>query len=152
MSWNLLCRSDCCLKAMMILLPLPNSCWNPGPAHQAWLHRSLELSCLTVFTLPSQGLLCLVKLAFAGDGKHRVALQSVSCLQQLCTCLRNRLNFYRDPNLFSNKQGTWLIYSPDSDILDLLLHLNCPLHLKVYCVCISQYKFPLLNCYRILEQ
>ncbi|XP_028742682.1 rotatin [Peromyscus leucopus] len=53
-----------------------------------------------------QGLLCLVKLAFAGDGKHRVALQSVSCLQQLCTCLRNRLNFYRDPNLFSNKQDT----------------------------------------------
>ncbi|XP_038186060.1 rotatin isoform X2 [Arvicola amphibius] len=53
-----------------------------------------------------QGLLCLVKLAFGGDGKHRVALQSVSCLQQLCTCLRNRLNFYRDPNLFSNKQDT----------------------------------------------
>nr|XP_048275097.1 rotatin isoform X2 [Myodes glareolus] len=53
-----------------------------------------------------QGLLCLVKLAFGGDGKHRVALQSVSCLQQLCTCLRNRLNFYRDPNLFSHKQDT----------------------------------------------
>ncbi|CAO2594661.1 Rttn [Lemmus lemmus] len=53
-----------------------------------------------------QGLLCLVKLAFGGDGKHRVVLQSVSCLQQLCTCLRNRLNFYRDPNLFSNKQDT----------------------------------------------
>ncbi|XP_060232941.1 rotatin [Meriones unguiculatus] len=53
-----------------------------------------------------QGLLCLVKLAFGGDGKHRLALQSVSCLQQLCTCLRNRLNFYRDPNLFSNKQDT----------------------------------------------
>ncbi|XP_005065445.2 rotatin isoform X1 [Mesocricetus auratus] len=53
-----------------------------------------------------QGLLCLVKLAFGGDGKHRVALQSVSCLQQLCTSLRNRLNFYRDPNLFSNKQDT----------------------------------------------
>ncbi|ERE84325.1 rotatin [Cricetulus griseus] len=53
-----------------------------------------------------QALLCLVKLAFGGDGKHRVALQSVSCLQQLCTCLRNRLNFYRDPNLFSNKQDT----------------------------------------------
>ncbi|XP_076768447.1 rotatin isoform X2 [Arvicanthis niloticus] len=53
-----------------------------------------------------QGLLCLVKLAFGGDGKHRLALQSVSCLQQLCTSLRNRLNFYRDPNLFSNKQDT----------------------------------------------
>ncbi|XP_051019849.1 LOW QUALITY PROTEIN: rotatin [Acomys russatus] len=53
-----------------------------------------------------QGLLCLVKLAFGGDGKHRLALQSVSCLQQLCTCLRNRLNFYRDPNFFSSKQDT----------------------------------------------
>ncbi|XP_031222078.1 rotatin isoform X5 [Mastomys coucha] len=53
-----------------------------------------------------QGLLGLVKLAFGGDGKHRLALQSVSCLQQLCTSLRNRLNFYRDPNLFANKQDT----------------------------------------------
>lgn len=53
-----------------------------------------------------QGLLCLVKLAFGGDGKHRLALQSVSCLQQLCTSLRNRLNFYRDPNFFSSRQDT----------------------------------------------
>ncbi|GAB1301922.1 Rotatin [Apodemus speciosus] len=53
-----------------------------------------------------QGLLCLVKLAFGGDGKHRLALQSVSCLQQLCTSLRSRLSFYRDPNLCSNKQAT----------------------------------------------
>lgn len=52
-----------------------------------------------------QSLLSLLKLAFGGDGKHRLALQSVSCLQQLCTCLRNRLNFHRDPSFFSNKQG-----------------------------------------------
>ncbi|EHB11609.1 Rotatin, partial [Heterocephalus glaber] len=51
-------------------------------------------------------LLSLLKLAFEGDGKHRLALQSVSCLQQLCTYLRNRLNFHRDPNFFSNKQDT----------------------------------------------
>ncbi|XP_023563198.1 rotatin isoform X2 [Octodon degus] len=53
-----------------------------------------------------QSLLSLLKLAFEGDGKHRLALQSVSCLQQLCTYLRNRLNFHRDPNFFSNKQDT----------------------------------------------
>ncbi|XP_052011428.1 rotatin [Apodemus sylvaticus] len=53
-----------------------------------------------------QGLLCLVQLAFGGDGKHRLALQSVSCLQRLCTGLRSRLSFHRDPNLCSNKQDT----------------------------------------------
>ncbi|XP_007953796.1 rotatin [Orycteropus afer afer] len=53
-----------------------------------------------------QGLLSLLKLAFAGDGKHRLALQSASCLQQLCTNLRNRLNFHRDPGFFSSKQDT----------------------------------------------
>ncbi|PNJ64436.1 RTTN isoform 19, partial [Pongo abelii] len=53
-----------------------------------------------------QSLLSLLKLAFGGDGKHRLALQSVSCLQQLCTYLRNRLNFHRDPGFFSNKQDT----------------------------------------------
>uniref|UniRef100_A0A2K6FX39 Rotatin n=1 Tax=Propithecus coquereli TaxID=379532 RepID=A0A2K6FX39_PROCO len=53
-----------------------------------------------------QSLLSLLKLAFGGDGKHRLALQSVSCLQQLCTCLRNRLNFHRDPGFFCNKQDT----------------------------------------------
>uniref|UniRef100_G1MJ99 Rotatin n=1 Tax=Ailuropoda melanoleuca TaxID=9646 RepID=G1MJ99_AILME len=51
-------------------------------------------------------LLSLLKLAFGGDGKHRLALQSVSCLQQLCTYLRNRLNFHRDPGFFSSKQDT----------------------------------------------
>uniref|UniRef100_A0A8D2CPY6 Rotatin n=1 Tax=Sciurus vulgaris TaxID=55149 RepID=A0A8D2CPY6_SCIVU len=51
-----------------------------------------------------QNLLSLLKLAFGGDGKHRLALQSVSCLQQLCIYLRNRLNFHRDPHFFSNKQ------------------------------------------------
>ncbi|XP_045646211.1 rotatin isoform X2 [Ursus americanus] len=53
-----------------------------------------------------QSLLSLLKLAFGGDGKHRLALQSVSCLQQLCTYLRNRLNFHRDPGFFSSKQDT----------------------------------------------
>ncbi|XP_026974540.1 rotatin isoform X5 [Sagmatias obliquidens] len=53
-----------------------------------------------------QSLLSLLKLAFGGDGKHRLALQSVSCLQQLCTYLRNRLNFHRDPSFFSSKQDT----------------------------------------------
>uniref|UniRef100_A0A287D3C8 Rotatin N-terminal domain-containing protein n=1 Tax=Ictidomys tridecemlineatus TaxID=43179 RepID=A0A287D3C8_ICTTR len=51
-----------------------------------------------------QNLLSLLKLAFGGDGKHRLALQAVSCLQQLCIYLRNRLNFHRDPHFFSNKQ------------------------------------------------
>uniref|UniRef100_A0A8C0WXA4 Rotatin n=1 Tax=Castor canadensis TaxID=51338 RepID=A0A8C0WXA4_CASCN len=53
-----------------------------------------------------QSLLSLLKLAFEGDGRHRLALQSVSCLQQLCMYLRNRLNFHRDPDFFSNKKDT----------------------------------------------
>uniref|UniRef100_A0A5F9CC21 Rotatin n=1 Tax=Oryctolagus cuniculus TaxID=9986 RepID=A0A5F9CC21_RABIT len=53
-----------------------------------------------------QSLLSLLKLAFGGDGKHRLALQSVSCLQQLCVYLRNRLNFHRDPGFFCSKQDT----------------------------------------------
>ncbi|NXA33543.1 RTTN protein, partial [Eudromia elegans] len=53
-----------------------------------------------------QSLLSLLKLAFGGDGKHRLALQAVSCMQQLCHLLRNRLNFHRDPNFFSSEQGT----------------------------------------------
>ncbi|KAM6217574.1 rotatin [Rhynchocyon petersi] len=53
-----------------------------------------------------QGLLSLLRLAFGGDGRHRLALQSVSCLQQLCTGLRSRLNFHRDPSFFSSKQDT----------------------------------------------
>uniref|UniRef100_A0A8C0KTA6 Rotatin n=1 Tax=Canis lupus dingo TaxID=286419 RepID=A0A8C0KTA6_CANLU len=53
-----------------------------------------------------QSLLSLLKLAFGGDGRHRLALQSVSCLQQLCTYLRNRLNFHRDPGFFSSKEDT----------------------------------------------
>ncbi|XP_010853349.1 PREDICTED: rotatin isoform X4 [Bison bison bison] len=66
-----------------------------------------------------QSLLSLLKLAFGGDGKHRLALQSVSCLQQLCMCLRNRLNFHRDPSFFSNKQdavsqNSSLSYCPDA--------------------------------------
>ncbi|XP_067393592.1 rotatin [Emydura macquarii macquarii] len=53
-----------------------------------------------------QSLLSLLKLAFGKDGKHRLALQAVSCLQQLCIFLRNRLNFHRDPGFFSIEQGT----------------------------------------------
>ncbi|XP_043395866.1 rotatin isoform X11 [Chelonia mydas] len=53
-----------------------------------------------------QSLLSLLKLAFGKAGKHRLALQAVSCLQQLCIFLRNRLNFHRDPGFFSTDQGT----------------------------------------------
>ncbi|KAF1571240.1 UNVERIFIED_CONTAM: Rotatin, partial [Eudyptes robustus] len=51
-------------------------------------------------------LLSLLNLAFGGDGRHRLALQAVSCLQQLCIFLRSRLNFHRDPNFSSAEQGT----------------------------------------------
>ncbi|NWT00695.1 RTTN protein, partial [Mionectes macconnelli] len=51
-------------------------------------------------------LLSLLNLAFVGDGRHRLALQAVSCLQQLCIFLRNRLNFHRDPSFSSTEQGT----------------------------------------------
>ncbi|NWV43798.1 RTTN protein, partial [Grantiella picta] len=51
-------------------------------------------------------LLSLLNLAFGGDGRHRLALQAVSCLQQLCIFLRSRLNFHRDPSFSSSEQGT----------------------------------------------
>ncbi|NXJ02101.1 RTTN protein, partial [Psophia crepitans] len=51
-------------------------------------------------------LLSLLNLAFGGDGRHRLALQAVSCLQQLCIFLRSRLNFHRDPSFSSTEQGT----------------------------------------------
>ncbi|NWQ69654.1 RTTN protein, partial [Neopipo cinnamomea] len=51
-------------------------------------------------------LLSLLNLAFVGDGRHRLALQAVSCLQQLCIFLRSRLNFHRDPSFSSTEQGT----------------------------------------------
>ncbi|KFO56387.1 Rotatin, partial [Corvus brachyrhynchos] len=51
-------------------------------------------------------LLSLLNLAFGGDGRHQLALQSVSCLQQLCIFLRRRLNFHRDPSFSSSEQGT----------------------------------------------
>ncbi|KAK1337526.1 hypothetical protein QTO34_002157 [Cnephaeus nilssonii] len=53
-----------------------------------------------------QSLFSLLKLAFGGEGTPRLALQSVSCLQQLCMCLRHRLHFYRDPGFFSSKKDT----------------------------------------------
>ncbi|NXP14933.1 RTTN protein, partial [Thinocorus orbignyianus] len=51
-------------------------------------------------------LLSLLNLAFGGDGRHRLALQAVSCLQQLCIFLRIRLNFHRDPSFSCTEQGT----------------------------------------------
>ncbi|NXB38950.1 RTTN protein, partial [Eulacestoma nigropectus] len=51
-------------------------------------------------------LLSLLNLAFGGDGRHQLALQAVSCLQQLCVFLRSRLNFHRDPSFSSSEQGT----------------------------------------------
>ncbi|XP_072708915.1 rotatin isoform X2 [Ciconia boyciana] len=53
-----------------------------------------------------QSLLSLLNLAFGGDGRHQLALQAVSCLQQLCIFLRSRLNFHRDPSFSSTEQGT----------------------------------------------
>ncbi|XP_074432646.1 rotatin isoform X1 [Larus michahellis] len=53
-----------------------------------------------------QSLLSMLNLAFGGDGRHRLALQAVSCLQQLCISLRIRLNFHRDPSFSSTEQGT----------------------------------------------
>uniref|UniRef100_A0A8C6IYV9 Uncharacterized protein n=1 Tax=Melopsittacus undulatus TaxID=13146 RepID=A0A8C6IYV9_MELUD len=53
-----------------------------------------------------QSLLSLLNLAFGGDGRRRLALQAVSCLQQLCVFLRSRLNFHRDPSFSSTEQGT----------------------------------------------
>ncbi|NXH11220.1 RTTN protein, partial [Bucco capensis] len=51
-------------------------------------------------------LLSLLNLAFGGDGRHRLALQAVSCLHQLCIFLKARINFHRDPSFSSTEQGT----------------------------------------------
>ncbi|NXC08519.1 RTTN protein, partial [Orthonyx spaldingii] len=61
---------------------------------------------LVLVVLSLQSLLSLLNLAFGGDGRHRLALQAVSCLQQLCIFLRSRLNFHRDPSFSSSEQGT----------------------------------------------
>ncbi|GAB0182865.1 rotatin [Grus japonensis] len=53
-----------------------------------------------------KSLLSLLNLAFGGDGRHRLALQAVSCLRQLCIFLRSRLNFHRDPSFSSTEQVT----------------------------------------------
>ncbi|XP_024436290.2 rotatin [Desmodus rotundus] len=53
-----------------------------------------------------QSLLSLLKLASGAGAAPRLALQSLSCLQQLCVCLRSRLHFHRDPGFFSSKQDT----------------------------------------------
>ncbi|NXL99601.1 RTTN protein, partial [Tyrannus savana] len=71
---------------------------------EIFLQRPKILLVLMVLLL--QSLLSLLNLAFVGDGRHRLALQAVSCLQQLCIFLRSRLNFHRDPSFSSTEQGT----------------------------------------------
>ncbi|KAK1192717.1 RTTN protein, partial [Pygoscelis papua] len=71
---------------------------------EIFLQRPKILPVLMVLYL--QSLLSLLNLAFGGDGRHRLALQAVSCLQQLCIFLRSRLNFHRDPSFSSAEQGT----------------------------------------------
>ncbi|NXB78861.1 RTTN protein, partial [Donacobius atricapilla] len=71
---------------------------------EIFLQRPKIVSVLMVWSL--QSLLSLLNLAFGGDGRHQLALQAVSCLQQLCIFLRRRLNFHRDPSFSSSEQGT----------------------------------------------
>ncbi|NXF08583.1 RTTN protein, partial [Smithornis capensis] len=71
---------------------------------EIFLQRPKILSVLMVLSL--QSLFSLLNLAFGGEGRHRLALQAVSCLQQLCVFLRSRLNFHRDPSFSSTEQGT----------------------------------------------
>ncbi|KAM3929425.1 rotatin [Leptodactylus fuscus] len=51
-----------------------------------------------------KSLLSLLSLAFEKDGQQHLAYQSASCLHRLCTLLRSRLNFHRDPGFLSTKQ------------------------------------------------
>ncbi|XP_069587085.1 rotatin [Ranitomeya imitator] len=51
-----------------------------------------------------KSLLSLLSLAFEKDGQQHLAFQSASCLHRLCTLLRSRLNFHRDPSFLSTKQ------------------------------------------------
>ncbi|NXF40605.1 RTTN protein, partial [Nyctibius bracteatus] len=71
---------------------------------EIFLQRPKIMPVLMVLYL--QSLLSLLNLAFGGDGRHGLALQAVSCLQQLCIFLRSRLNFHRDPSFSSTEQGT----------------------------------------------
>ncbi|XP_045152011.1 rotatin [Echinops telfairi] len=50
-----------------------------------------------------RGLLALLRLASGGHGQHRLALQALSCLQQLCSNLKTRLTFHQDPGFLSSK-------------------------------------------------
>ncbi|XP_010284633.1 PREDICTED: rotatin-like, partial [Phaethon lepturus] len=72
------------------------------PAQRLCINVQLPMLMVLYF----QSLLSLLNLAFGGDGRHRLALQAVSCLQQLCIFLRSRLNFHRDPSFSSTEQGT----------------------------------------------
>ncbi|XP_077126224.1 rotatin isoform X2 [Ranitomeya variabilis] len=51
-----------------------------------------------------KSLLSLLSLAFEKDDQQHLAFQSASCLHHLCTLLRSRLNFHRDPGFLSTKQ------------------------------------------------
>ncbi|XP_069813939.1 rotatin [Dendropsophus ebraccatus] len=51
-----------------------------------------------------KSLLSLLSLAFEKDGQQHLAFQSAACLHRLCTLLRSRLNFHRDPGFLSTKQ------------------------------------------------
>ncbi|RXM97154.1 Rotatin [Acipenser ruthenus] len=51
-----------------------------------------------------QNLLSLLKLSTGRDSASYLTLQAVSCLHQLCTNLRSRLSFHRDPSFYSAKQ------------------------------------------------
>ncbi|KAJ7400345.1 hypothetical protein BTVI_106329 [Pitangus sulphuratus] len=103
-----------------------------------------------LFFLPSElpssslsSLLSLLNLAFVGDGRHRLALQAVSCLQQLCIFLRSRLNFHRDPSFSSTEQGH--IDLPDIENEDTLELQMKQLSLPQFCVSILENAVPLLR-------
>uniref|UniRef100_W5M728 Rotatin n=1 Tax=Lepisosteus oculatus TaxID=7918 RepID=W5M728_LEPOC len=53
-----------------------------------------------------QNLLSLLKLNGGRGSSVYLTLQAIACLQQLCTNLRSRLHFYRDPSFLSAKQDS----------------------------------------------
>ncbi|NWU92825.1 RTTN protein, partial [Upupa epops] len=92
--------SSCELLQDVIMQDFPAEIFLQRPKIvQASIHIMLMVLCF-------QSLLSLLNLAFGGDGRHRLALQAVSCLQQLCIFLRSRLNFHRDPSFSSMEQST----------------------------------------------
>ncbi|KAG8442249.1 hypothetical protein GDO86_011157 [Hymenochirus boettgeri] len=57
-----------------------------------------------------QSLLSLLKLASEKNGTQHLALQSVSCLFQLCNLLKRRLHFHRDSSFLCTKQDVQRTY------------------------------------------